>query len=59
MRLEKIAKSVGCTSSTVRVYLCRSEFSHISITKGFAENIRLADIERLKNLLRRKLTKKK
>jgi hypothetical protein len=57
LTINSIAKRVGCTANTAKIYLCRSEFAHICNYRGIVSNIELKDIERLK-VIYKKATRK-
>lgn len=58
MTIKKIAEKLKCSTCTIRIYLSRSEFSHLQwmkikrtdIIKGLTDK----DLKRLKQLLKRK-----
>jgi|GEM_PF-4067658 len=55
--LERISEEIGCSAIAVRVYLGRSEFSHIermhTANRTVINNITDSDISRLKELIKR------
>ena len=53
MNIKELANIIGCSTATIRMYICRYEFAHIGVNRGEISNIQNKDITRIKELYRR------
>lgn len=57
----RLAKQMGCSTSTLRTYLCRSEFCHVHFKKikgrMYYIKLTLADLYKLQNFIKRRSKK--
>ena len=54
IKIDDLSKQLSYNKTSLHVYLCRAEFSHIVIERGILHNITEKDIYKLKRLIARR-----
>lgn len=55
MNIKELAKKIGYGACTIRMYLCRPEFSDLRINKGNIENLEERHIKKLVDIIENRI----